>query len=360
MHQSAWVLAPLTLVAVLAFSASTKIGKGESLRKIVRNLRLSDRILPVPLARAIPWIELAIAVGLLTPWRWTFAAAAAGAAVLMVVYWLLIARGMTLTPRPMCGCFGQAGDHGISWRTLLRNTLLVAAAVASVALAWTGRTGWSAVSAFTSGDWLWLALAAVASVVTALVLGSFGPAPESPASDPVSPTKAESGERIPGGDAQGAADDDGDYVREPIPRAVLIDDGTPVTLRELAAERAQLLVLVDCYCASTQEITPHIAGWDERLDLVDVRTVFAVPYKSEYLRTPVENPLLDHAKLTWDTLGVEYSPAAVLLGADGLLAGGPVSGVEEVTQFVADVEAQLSEGDPEVVDSDSPPSTDRP
>ena len=33
--------------------------------------------------------------------------------------------------------------------------------------------------------------------------------------------------------------------------------------------------------------------------------------------------------------------AAVLLGADGMIAGGPVSGIDEVAQFVADIEAQL-------------------
>jgi hypothetical protein len=36
-------------------------------------------------------------------------------------------------------------------------------------------------------------------------------------------------------------------------------------------------------------------------------------------------------------------PAAVLLGADGLLAGGPVAGSIAVTEFVADIVAELAE-----------------
>ena len=37
------------------------------------------------------------------------------------------------------------------------------------------------------------------------------------------------------------------------------------------------------------------------------------------------------------------SPAAVLLGADGLLAGGPIQGESQVVEFLDDVAAQLAE-----------------
>ena len=37
------------------------------------------------------------------------------------------------------------------------------------------------------------------------------------------------------------------------------------------------------------------------------------------------------------------SPGAVLLGADGLMAGGPVAGERDVEQFVEDVMEQLAE-----------------
>ena len=36
-------------------------------------------------------------------------------------------------------------------------------------------------------------------------------------------------------------------------------------------------------------------------------------------------------------------PLAVVLGADGLIAGGPVAGKEEVEALLADIEAQLAE-----------------
>lgn len=334
MQHTAWVIAPLLLVGVLTFSAVTKFGKGATLRKILRNLHLSDRILPEPLARAIPGIELALAVGLLTPWLPVFTVAAGVTLGLMVAYWALIARGLTITPRPSCGCFGQAGDHQISGRTLLRNTLLVSAAAATLSLAGSGRTVWSLVLDFGQGDVLWLALTVLACLLTVLIVGRFGP---TIASDVPKPETSESA----GAPAQ---PDDEDYIRTPTPELVLFDPETgPVTLRELSTTRAQLLVFVNCYCASTRDAIAQTEDWQERLGLVDVRMVFSVPIVERLIPTTPPGTLVDHRGLTWQALKLSGSPNALLLGVDGSLAGGPVSGSDEVRAFVQDIEDSLRE-----------------
>lgn len=341
MQHAAWVIAPLVLVGVLTFSAVTKLGKGALLRKIIRNLRLSDRILPEPLARAIPGIELALAAGLLTPWVATFGVAAVGTLVLMLVYWALIARGLTITPRPTCGCFGQAGDHTISGRTLLRNSLLVAAGGGAVALAQNGRTGWSLLADATAGDWLWLGFTALSCGLTALVLGRFGSStpfamPEPPAEAPAADVAASA--------AASAEVADDDYVRVPTPELLLHDPDTgPVTLLELSATRAQLLVFVNCYCDSTITALARFEDWQARLDRVDVHFVFSVPILERLSPTIPPGTLVDHKGLAWRSLGLSHSPTAVLLGADGYLAGGPVHGPAEVREFIDDVEDSLRE-----------------
>ena len=329
MHHAAWVVAPLVLAAVLGFSAATKIGKGELLRKIISNLRLPEWLLPAALARAVPGLELALAVGLLTPWLPVFSVAAAGVLLLMLAYWALIARGLTITPRPSCGCFGQVGDHRISWRTLMRNTILVAAATATLALASSGRTAWHLLGDGVAGDWLWLALAAMACVVTALVV--MRPAtPETPRA--VDRTSVD----------PGVPPDEEDYVRTAVPRAVVVDRGVPVTLLELASRRAQLLVFIDCYCHSSQVVATDLPQWSARMPAIDVRLVFSIPHDPATRFGEVADPLLDHAGLAWEALGLTTSPSAVLLGADGMLAGGPGAGLEEVQQFVADIEVELA------------------
>jgi hypothetical protein len=45
-------------------------------------------------------------------------------------------------------------------------------------------------------------------------------------------------------------------------------------------------------------------------------------------------------------LRVTSTPTAVLLGTDGMLAGGPLAGSTAIEEFVADIEAQLAEARP--------------
>lgn len=330
MDHVAWVIVPLVLAGVLGSSAAAKAGRGSSLREIIANLRLPAWVLPGWLARAIPALELGLAVGLLAPWLPVFTVAAAGTLALVVAYWALIARGLTITPRPECGCFGRVGDHRISWRTLLRNTLLVAAAGAALGLASSGHTTWSLLSTASVGDWTWLALTTMACLVTGLVLA--GARSEPPDEEAAGPPEA----------GEPPADDD--YVRTPTPQLVLHDPTSgPVTLDELSAKRSQLLVFVNCYCVSTKEVMADIEGWHERIDPVDVRMVFSVPIAEQFVGSPPPRTLVDHRGLAWQALGLRRSPSAVLLGVDGFLAGGPVSGPVEVQEFVELVEETLRE-----------------
>jgi hypothetical protein len=219
----------------------------------------------------------------------------------------------------------------------VRNTLLVTAAGAALALAVSGQTVWSLLSAGSAGDRLWLALAALACVVTGLVLGGNG--------GPTREARGEEGDAAtePLGDEEG--EDGEDYVRRPTPELVLHDPaaGRPVTLLELSHRRAQLLVFVNCYCASTKDVMAEVEGWHERLGLVDVRLVFSVPIAEKFVGPPPARTLLDHRGLAWRALGLTASPSAVLLGADGFLAGGPVAGSQSVAEFVDDVEESLRE-----------------
>lgn len=337
MQHAAWVIAPLVLAGVLGLSASTKVGKGESLRSIIANLRLPAWVLPSWLARAIPGLELVLAVGLLSPWVPVFTAAATATLVLVLVYWALIARGLTITPRPSCGCFGEV-DQPISGRTLLRNTLLVVAAGGALALAGSGRSVWTVAAQATAGDWWWLAGAVLAGAVAVLVLGASG----ATASDAADAGPSRAPERTAA--AVAPTEDDADYVRVPTPELLLHDrESGPVTLLELSRTRAQLLVFVNCYCASTKDVVADLPGWQDRLPLVDVRMVFSVPIVEKFVPTTPPRTLVDHRGIAWRALELAGSPNAVLLGVDGYLAGGPVSGPDDVRAFIDEVETSLRE-----------------
>ncbi len=142
-----------------------------------------------------------------------------------------------------------------------------------------------------------------------------------------------------------AAEDDGlaDYVRRPIPDAILLaPDREPVTLRQLAATEARLVVAIDCLCDPARDAIARLGEWQDRLPILAVTLVsskrFAPADVPEALRFPA---YYDHGGVASRALGVTGQVAAVLLGADGLLAGGPVRGLDEVEEFVADIESQL-------------------
>ena len=77
---------------------------------------------------------------------------------------------------------------------------------------------------------------------------------------------------------------------------------------------------------------------------IDVRMVFSgIPVMESSTDLPTDDAWRDHASLGWKAFGLGSSPAAVLIGADGLLAGGPVSGQEDVEQFFAEIGEALAD-----------------
>ncbi|WP_122263167.1 MauE/DoxX family redox-associated membrane protein [Ornithinimicrobium cerasi] len=339
MH-TALSLAPLTLAAVLLLSGVAKLGDPGSTASMIRLLRLpgflGHRLVP----RTLPVLELATAALLLTPWRLTYAVGAALSLGLFTAFLVVVARAMTFDPRPTCGCFGRVGDHRITGRTVGRNALLLALALVAAAVAVGGDAAGALVARYDLGDWLWLGLSVALAVVAVLVLGGPGGA---------APRGRGRRDRARDRTTTSAVTDDApqaeaDYVRSPIPRGVLLSRDLEVrTLHSLARERAQLLVLANCWCGSTMEAVERLASWRERLPQLDVQLVHTLRPWDEPRLQDLDGVWWDPGAVVYDALGAGVSPAAVLLGADGLLAGGPVNGVAALEEFVADVEAELAD-----------------
>src|SRR5260370_17383027 len=96
------------------------------------------RILPEGSARilgaTLPWVELAIAVALLTGFALTVAGLAAASLLCVFVLAVVInlRRGRIIT----CNCYGVAGTAVIGWGTVGRNAVLLLVALATVTLAY--------------------------------------------------------------------------------------------------------------------------------------------------------------------------------------------------------------------------------
>ena len=304
-----------TLAGLLALSGVAKLRDPRATRDALDALRV-PAVLPRDLtARVLPWLEIVLALLLLAPSP-VLVWAAAVVVVLMLVYTGLVARALGFDEPVTCACFGALGRHHVDRLTLVRNVLLSALGGVTV---WFALAGGSAARALADGggDAVATLLAAAAAVAVAVLVAGREPTEEPPA--------------------------DGDYERRPIPYGVVRDhDGRTATLAELAASQARLLVLLSPGCSPCVRTAGHLDDWAERLaPVVGVLAVYSRESGGgDDLGHSPDLSTVEPDLNVRRVLGVG-SPSAVLLGADGLLAGGPVSGEDAVARFVEDVLTEI-------------------
>jgi uncharacterized membrane protein YphA (DoxX/SURF4 family) len=313
----------LTLAAVLLTSGIAKLRDRHATRDAFTALRVPN-LLPVEVAAPLlPWVEIvAASLLLLAPAPW-LAPVAVAVLLLMLAYTTLVARALGFDEPVSCSCFGSLGRHDVDRRTLGRNLLLSVLAVVVVAYALGGGSAPAAFGDLDAGGWYALAAAAGAAAVAVLVAGGGAS----------SPADTSDGEQL-------------DYERRPIPYGVLtMSDGRTATLTELAATQARLLVTLSPGCGPCVRTAERLDAWAAQLaPAVGVLAVY--PDVSSAMTAPEHAPELSASEPELNIrrlFSVSSTPAAVLLGADGYLAGGPVVGADVVAEFVDDVLDALSE-----------------
>ena len=121
--------AATVLAVVLAVAAATKL---RSPRQTADDFASLGLLHPELLARAVPVVELAVALGLVVVRPWGGVAATA----LMVAFTTVIARVLRNPEQfdaASCACFGGISHAPLSWRSLARNGMLLGLAlVASI------------------------------------------------------------------------------------------------------------------------------------------------------------------------------------------------------------------------------------
>ncbi|WP_374929247.1 MauE/DoxX family redox-associated membrane protein [Kytococcus sedentarius] len=332
--------AGLLLAAVYGTSGIAKVREPASTVSAFHELRLPRWLVAARAPMLLGPAEIALALALLllpSGWYWLPAVAAL---VLGIVYTVLIVRALGFDVPVTCGCFGALGQGAVTRSTVVRNLVLVALGVATVADA---ATGGSIIGRLLDGGdlWWWALVLAAAVALTWLITGGAGtPGDQQPM-----------GGAHPIGAAGGAAgeghDDDVvelDYQRLPIPYVQVKGDDGPVRLRELASTQAQLVLWVSLGCGSCQDALARSEQFAAEFEHVGVLVVTTTP-------TAVDDPLrpqgvtvaYDEDQQLRTMLELRSTPSAVLLGADGLLAGGPVAGGPATLEFIDEVAEQLRE-----------------
>jgi len=120
-------IAGLVLAAVFGLAAVAKARRPAETEREISELGL---VAPRLLSRAIPVVELTVAAMLVVIPPWGGMAAFALLAAFTTVLVGVIRSGRVVS----CACFGGASDQPVGHRTLLRNAVLMALALAAASL----------------------------------------------------------------------------------------------------------------------------------------------------------------------------------------------------------------------------------
>lgn len=326
------VLCTLVIIVTLAVSGGAKAKEPTSTVTAIVNLKL-DQWLPVkPIAKVLPWAEIALALALLVlPGIWQVLAAMS-AVVLFAVYWAVIARAIIQGNTASCNCFGSASSAPVSMFTLIRNTALLMATFGALIGAFS--SGKSALGLLLTTDpqgWLWLIGAGLASLTLwAIYRAELVGVAELTEKLEATPLAVKNEELV-----------EADYQRMPIPFAALYypankdeEQGERTTLRDLASQQARILMWVSSGCSHCHEAIGRMEEWQEHLPMLGIHPVVFndAEIKNFTLGDRVQF-LIDSGFETLNLFG-DGTPAALALGTDGLLAGGPVFGANDVVEFV--------------------------
>ncbi len=310
------LLVLLTLGCVLAVSGVAKLREPLAVEDAFVSLRVPALVPRRPAARALPWFEVVLAALLLLSPAALLIAVGLLIVALMAIYTWLVARALGFDAPVDCACFGALGQHRVDGRTVLRNLLLLVLAVVAVLVAVDGGSAPGAAGRLDGGGWATLAAAAAAVAVAVLVIGG------APAEQPY------------------AGEPELDYDRHPIPYGVLTTaDGATSTLAELASTQARLLVVLNTHCGPCLRTAEKLDDWADRLaPAVGLVAVYA---ESEPDTTHADRLTALEPDRNVRRIFSVGAPGAVLLGADGLMAGGPVAGERDVERFVEEILDEL-------------------
>jgi hypothetical protein len=284
-----------------------------------------------------PWGELALGLALAVLGGVLGLLAALVCVVLMAAYTWVVLAALRRPEGAECACFGARKP--VTRVTAIRNGWLTLVSVAAAAVIGANPLFGGAVAAAAEvagvSQWSWIAATLVATFTAVLIMW--------PTADTV--TGAASTTALVRATGSETPDENGvlDYVRTRTPAVpVTLADGSTANLRKLALRRPLLLMAVSETCGACEEVIARIGGYRELLPEVDVRVlVMDSPEHSTLTDTNEPQSLHDPKGYVRESIAEWPVPTAVLLGIDGMLAGGPESGSTGVDTFVGDIYESL-------------------
>jgi peroxiredoxin len=348
MMSIALLAARLVLFAVFVIAGGSKLADRPGTRKALAGFGVPERSTAL-LAIALPVAELAIALGLvpqISAWRAAIAAMALLGAFLAAIG-INLARGK----RPDCHCFGQIHSAPIGLSTVLLNVALLAAAGFIVAAGVLGAPmpsmlDWFAVLpaihqlAIATGVIALLLLAAIAGLIWQMLLQQgrlllrldqlearligdedLEDVPVEPPFDPLT-----MGAGLPVGERAPAFD-------------LTTMDGKRLTLDALLRKKKPILMFfAHPNCGPCEALLPEIAQWQRTMTASHTVAVVSEGSRQDNDKKLAPHGLAPILLQQERELSESYqawgTPAAVLVGPDGIIASRVAQGADRIRTLV--------------------------
>ena len=325
------LVARLILAAVLLLSGALKLVDRDGSRETFEGVGVPDMVAR-PLVWLLPSVELV--VGLLICVPATARLASAAAVVLLagyiVVVWRLVRRGSAVA----CHCFGALSSEPVSYRTLVRNLVLLALAL----LGAVGQVGgyWT--------SWQWVREAPPATDV-ALVVSTAALGTTVWLAVLALKLMRRNGELLQAAGDSGILTSAARRPSGPAVNTVALEfdlsdaDGESWTLDRLVKPGRHLaLVSVDPNCGPCRALLPELATWLGRNDGSPLDVVLlsgdAAATARECSSNGVHVPVLAADRQTLAAYGLSGTPAVVVVGPDRRFKAGPAGGRTAVLELL--------------------------
>lgn len=319
------LLIRIFLAAVFGLAGIGKLIDLDGSRRAVREFGVPE-LLAKPLGFLLPVFEIALAIMFL-PVATSFFAAIGSATLLAVFIGAMIwhkSRGNA----PDCHCFGVVHSEPVSLRSILRN---VAFALLAAMLIWRGPSAQGLGLGSLQNDMV-IQLAIGLAVVALLGAAVFY-------LRKISTQQTEIMRRIELLEIAGVADgsqvvkrDDTGHPDDTLPIGAVAPDFALRTAggglfgldNVIAAHKPALLFFVGPTCAPCASLVPEIAAWRDELganvEFVLLSSGEAATNMEKFADTNVANLLLQEHREVAELYHARWTPTAVFLNADGLIA----------------------------------------
>jgi methylamine dehydrogenase accessory protein MauD len=326
------LMARLGLAVVFAVAGVAKLADLAGSRRAVRAFGVPERLAGI-VGTLLPLAELAVAGSLIAsgPARW----GACGALILLSGFVVGIAAALGKGRQPDCHCFGQLHSAPAGWPMLARN-LLFGGVAAVVVLAGPGPSvgTWSG---SLSHEQAWVLAGGLVAVIVIGQACLIWRLLRRHGATLIRLHELEAGAAAGGAPAL--------TIGDPAPSFDLPGlAGERVSLADLlSAGRDVLLVFTDPRCGPCQTLLPRLAAWQNaRSDGVTVALI-SRGSAADNLSAREEHGLRHIARQAERETDVRYgvigTPSAILIGADGHVAGPLVLGADHIAGLVPSLPA---------------------